>query len=181
MQHNEQSKKKLSETHLGASNPQYKDGRTQWFKEHRDEKRLYQTWIAIRRRAGGNRYKNTPHDRHAKIYSKLTVASEWNDWLVFYDWAKNNGWKPGLTIDRIDNSRGYYPDNCRWVSRADNNRNRGCVRRFLYDGSYLTFAQISAKTGVPEGRLYDRVVRYGYSIEDAINVPVKSGKNWKPK
>ena len=179
--HTESIKRKLSEIHLGNKNLQYKDGRMKWLKNHPKEKRLYQIWIGIRRRAGGNRFKNDKNDRHAKIYSHLTVAPEWNDWLKFYDWAKNNGWQPGLTIDRINNEKGYYPDNCRWVSRAENNRNRRCVRKYLYKGDLLTFGQISKLTGIPEGRLYNRVINYGYSINDAINIPVKSGKNWVPK
>lgn len=178
--HSEKTKKHLSEIHIGAKNPQYKDGRTKWFRTHPNEKRLYQIWIGIRRRAGGNRFKKDINDRHAKIYSHLTVAPEWNDWLVFYNWALKNGWEPSLTIDRINNEKGYSPDNCRWVSRAENNRNRGCVKKYLYKGEYLTLAQIAQKTGTLETRLYNRIKNYGYSVEDAVNTPVKSGKNWVP-
>ena len=179
--HTKETKERLSKIHLGSKNTQYKDGRTKWFLSHIDEKRLYQTWIGIRRRAGGNRYKNNMEDRHVKIYKDLKVAEEWKDWLVFYEWAKNNGWKPGLTIDRIDNTKGYFPDNCRWVSRAENNRNRRCVRKFLYNSELLTLSQIAERTGSLESRLYNRIIHYGYSLEDAINKPVKSGKNWKSK
>lgn len=170
-------RKNLSEMHKGNKNPQYKDGRTNWFLSHPEEKRLYQVWIGIRRRAGGNKFNNTPEDRHAKIYSHLTVASEWNDWLVFYDWAKNHGWKPGLTIDRINNNDGYNPSNCRWISREENNRNRRCVKKYLHNGKILTLPQIADLYNIPRYRLYNRVINYGYSIEDAINKPVKSGKN----
>lgn len=179
--HTQEVKDKLRKLHLGSKNSQYKDGRTNWFKNHIDEKRLYQIWIGIRRRAGGNKYKNNADDRHAKIYNDLTVTKEWDDWPVFYNWATTNGWKPGLTIDRIDNTKGYYPENCRWISHAENNRNRRCVRKFFYNGQYLTLAQIAKVTGGLESRLYNRIVNYGYSLEDAINKPVKSGKNWKPR
>lgn len=152
----------------------YKDGRTKWFETHKEEKKLYQIWIGIRRRAGGNRYKKDPKDRHAKIYVNLTVCPEWDDWLVFYDWAKNNGWKSGLTIDRIDNEKGYFPDNCRWVSREENNRNRRCVNKYLYNGQMLTLPQIAQINNVPRGRLYDRIVKFGCSLEDAINKPLQA-------
>lgn len=177
--HTEETKQILRNCHLGSKNLQYKDGRTKYFLTHPDEKKLYQTWIGIRRRAGGNKFKKNILDRHAKIYKNLKVEESWKDWLVFYTWAKNNGWKPGLTIDRIDNEKGYYPDNCRWVSRAENNRNRRCVRKFLYNGELLTLSQIAEKTGSLESRLYNRIINYGYSLEDAINKPVRSGKNWK--
>lgn len=77
----------------------------------------------------------------------MTVAPEWNDWLVFYEWAKENGWKPGLTIDRTDNTKGYYPNNCRWVSRKENNRNRRCVNYYDWNGEKLTLGQIAEKEG----------------------------------
>jgi hypothetical protein len=179
--HTEQTRKRLSEKHLGNLNHNYKDGRTKWLSEHPAERKLYQIWIGIRRRAGGNRYKVDAKDRHAKIYLHLTVSEEWNDWLVFYDWAINNGWKEGLTIDRIDNNKGYSPENCRWVSLAENNRNRRCVKKYMYNGKMLTLPQIAEINNIPRDRLYNRVINYGYSVEDAVNIPVKSGKNWKPK
>lgn len=152
----------------------YKDGRTKWFLEHPAEKRLYYIWIGMRRRAGGNRYKNNNTDRHAKIYINLTVVPEWNNWLVFYEWAKNNGWKPGLTIDRVDNEKGYSPDNCRWVSKEENNRNRRCVNKYLYNGKMLTLPQIAEIYNIPRDRLYERVIKRGYSLEDAISKPLKA-------
>lgn len=173
----------LSKIHQGKNNKQYKDGRMKYFSTHPEEKRLYQTWIGIRRRAGGNRFKYDTTDRHAHIYNRLSVYEGWNDWLNFREWAFNNGWKPGLTIDRINNNDGYNPDNCRWVSREENNRNRRCVKKYLYNGNLLTLPQIANLCNIPRDRLYNRVINYGYSVEDAINKPVKSGKNWieKPK
>lgn len=55
----------------------------------------------------------------------ITVCKEWlNDFKVFYDWAMNNGYKEGLTIDRINNNSGYYPENCRWVTMEIQNKNK---------------------------------------------------------
>lgn len=169
--HTDEIKQHLSEIHQGCKNKQYKDGRTKWFSEHKDEKRLYHIWIGMRRRAGGNRFKNDASDRHAKIYKGLTVAEEWNDWLVFYKWALDNGWKPGLTIDRINNNEGYSPDNCRWISREENNRNRRCVEKYDWNGEMLTLAQIASKEGFEFGaakRARNRIKNYGYSLYDAF-------------
>lgn len=178
--HSDLVKAKLREAHIGNKNPQYKDGRTQLVKTNPTIRKLYQTWIGIRRRAGGNRFKTNPNDRHAHIYKNISVCKEWNDWLVFQKWAYNNGWKPGLTIDRINNELGYCPKNCRWVTKDENNRNRKCVKKYLYKGMLLTLPQIAILYNIPRDRLYNRVIKYGYSIKDAINKPVKSGKNWMP-
>jgi len=51
-----------------------------------------------------------------------------NEWLKnsesFYDWAYANGYSKGLSIDRIDNSKGYSPNNCRFIERKDQAKNR---------------------------------------------------------
>lgn len=46
-----------------------------------------------------------------------------NDRQAFFDWCKANGHKPGLQIDRIDNDGDYCPENCRFVTRAENQHN----------------------------------------------------------
>lgn len=55
----------------------------------------------------------------------ITICEEWlNDFKAFYDWAMENGYKKGLTIDRINNDGNYEPSNCRWVYRDIQNRNK---------------------------------------------------------
>ena len=55
----------------------------------------------------------------------IMICDEWkNDFSKFYELAINNGYKEGLTIDRINNDGNYEPDNCRWITRAEQNRNQ---------------------------------------------------------
>lgn len=55
----------------------------------------------------------------------ITICEEWYaDFLVFEAWAKANGYKPGLQIDRIDPNKGYEPGNCRFVTISQNVRNQ---------------------------------------------------------
>lgn len=60
----------------------------------------------------------------------IKICDEWkNDFSKFYEWAINNGYKEGLTIDRINNDGNYEPNNCRWVTRAEQNRNKRYTKR----------------------------------------------------
>lgn len=50
----------------------------------------------------------------------ITVCKEWDEFKPFYDWAINNGYKDGLTIDRINNDGNYEPNNCQWITLEEN-------------------------------------------------------------
>jgi hypothetical protein len=55
----------------------------------------------------------------------IKVCPEWIDsFESFRDWARGHGYIEGKELDRIDNSRGYRPDNCRWVTKLENLDNR---------------------------------------------------------
>lgn len=49
----------------------------------------------------------------------ITVCQEWLNFENFYNWSINNGYKIGLTIDRINNDGNYEPKNCRWTTRKE--------------------------------------------------------------
>ena len=69
---------------------------------------------------------NPKHPRFLD-YNRKGMHSKWMEGKIgkqmFIEWALKNGYRDSLTIDRIDNNIGYYPDNCRWISAAENSRN----------------------------------------------------------
>lgn len=62
-----------------------------------------------------------PKAADKKYYGHLKVADEWvNNPQSFYEWALSHGWSKELTIDRIDSTKGYTPENCRWITMFEN-------------------------------------------------------------
>lgn len=54
----------------------------------------------------------------------IKVCEDWLNIKGFSEWALNNGWKEGLSIDRIDNNGDYCPENCKWVTMSENSRKK---------------------------------------------------------
>lgn len=102
----------------------------------------------------------------------IFVCEEWrNDVDVFMDWANKNGYSEELSIDRIDNNKGYSPENCRWVDRitqANNKRNNIFLE---HNGEKLTVAQWSRKTGIPAATLRARY-HSGWSDSRIVTEPI---------
>lgn len=74
----------------------------------------------------------------------ITVCDEWLSYDNFYEWAMSNGYDDTLSIDRIDNNKGYSPDNCRFVTIKEQCRNRRS--NVVIGGKYLV--DIEAETGI---------------------------------
>ena len=82
---------------------------------------LYGVWGGIKTRCLNKNYKKY------KDYGGrgIIICDEWlNDFSSFYNWSIENGYKKGLTIDRIDVNRNYEPKNCRWTTQKVQQNNR---------------------------------------------------------
>lgn len=82
----------------------------------------------------------------------ISVCNEWSDkehgFENFSEWALKNGYSENLSIDRIDNDKGYSPDNCRWVdvlTQANNRRNNHYIK---INGEIDTVGNMARKYGV---------------------------------
>lgn len=99
------------------------------------ETKLYSVWANMKYRC------NTPscHAYHNYGGKGVKVCEEWNDdFLSFYKWAIENGYKEGLTIDRIDSNGDYEPSNCRWVTLGENvSKSNKSPRRKADKGTYF--------------------------------------------
>ena len=106
--------------------------------------RLYSVWQSMLQRAGVYKGADENNKRHYQDRG-ITVCSEWLVFENFRDWALSHGYSDDLEIDRIDNDKGYCPENCRWVTPKENTNNRRNTIR-LEDGTPL--AMFCSKVGI---------------------------------
>lgn len=131
--------------------------------------RLYHIWISMKQRCLNS------NNRAYKDYGGrgITIYEEWeNSFQVFYDWSMANGYSDNLSIDRIDNDKGYSPDNCRWVTIKKQQNNKRSNRIIEYKGESKTIQQWANEKGMNFTTLKNRI-DHGWSIEKALETPVK--------
>jgi len=88
----------------------------------------------------------------------IKVCPEWRkDFVVFMDWALNNGYKKGLSIDRIDNDGNYEPSNCRWATVKQQNRNARFNRHIAINGVTKSLCEWAEVAGISRKTLQWRV------------------------
>lgn len=116
---------------------------------------LHVLWVGMRSRC--NNENHTSYEDYGK--RGITVCDEWSDYENFRKWALQNGYKKGLEIDRIDNDKGYSPENCRWVTRKANMRNTR--HNVKVNGNYLTdfFKGVSERHNLSRTAVVSRYYR----------------------
>lgn len=105
----------------------------------------------------------------------IAVCPEWRrDFTVFRSWAFSAGYREGLHIDRIDNDGDYVPENCRWVARKENNRNRRSNRLLEAFGETKCVAEWAedSRCAVSYTTLMQRL-NLGWDHQQAIQAPAR--------
>ena len=95
---------------------------------------------------------------------------------LFYYWAICNGYKKGLTLDRINVNGDYEPTNCRWVTQLEQQNNRRNNILIEYKGDTKTLSQWSRKLGINVATLYKRIFINNWDIEKSFTTPVRKYK-----
>lgn len=132
--------------------------------------KLYKVWSSMRGRC------DCPTDMGYKHYGGrgISVCREWASFAVFEQWAVANGYRAGLTIERIDNDGNYEPSNCRWATRKEQTRNRSSFNRmFSFRGKTACLAELAEDAGMKAGTVGYRINNLGWSIEKALETPIR--------
>lgn len=132
--------------------------------------KTYQAWRHMRERCEKPKHKSFPDYGGRGI----SVCERWQDFSNFYS---DMGDLPfGMTIERIDNNKGYSPENCRWATQKEQANNRRNNRLISLDGITKTLSQWSEFVEISYDTLSLRMAR-GWTISEAFFTPVKKQKN----
>lgn len=113
---------------------------------------------------------------HYKNYGGrgITLCEEWSGeegFDNFVKWSMESGYKEGLTLDRIDNDKGYSSDNCQWATRKHQSNNKRNNIWITLNGETKTLMEWCEYYNVPYGRVEARFSKMGWTIEDALFTP----------
>lgn len=144
-------------------------------KHIKDRKRLYNIWKTM-----GYRCNNPNFPSYSNYGARgITICRKWQGLSGFHnfrDWSFENGYAENLTLDRIDNSKGYSPDNCRWVDEKTQCSNKRTNKYITYKGVRKTITQWSEILGVSRSS-FDHRINKGLLDEDVILGTKKSIRN----
>jgi len=133
----------------------------------------YRAWNAIKARC----HRPTCPSYHRYGERGIAVADEWRfDFLRF---LADMGRRPTRqhSIERIDNDKGYEPGNCKWATADEQAKNKTSTIRVDVDGESLCLKDACSRLGISYKAVHLRVSRYGWSLEEALRVPVRE---WGP-
>jgi predicted small secreted protein len=123
----------------------------------------YNSWASMITRTTSKSHKSY------KIYKDLGVCTRWLN--SFDDFVVDMGIRPDkTTLDRIDNKKGYFPENCRWATKKEQQNNLSSNVIIEWSGEKLNIQQWAEKLNISRDVLRGRI-RLGWSIEKTLSTP----------
>lgn len=128
---------------------------------------LYVCWVSMRQRC------QNPHHEKFKNWGArgITVCDAWGDFETFSR-DMGNPPSPLHSLDRIDNTKGYSPDNCRWATPKEQSTNTRKTILLTKDGQTFCVSDWAVRFGCSSTLLYTRIKK-GWSSEKVLNAPIR--------
>ena len=125
--------------------------------------KTYKSWVSMKQRCSNKSL------REYKDYGGRGIII-CEEWLKFENFYKDMGDRPnGKTLDRIDNSKGYYKENCKWSTRKEQANNTRQNHFLTCGGETKTIAQWSEELNIKYMTIWFRINKYNWSAEKALN------------
>lgn len=131
------------------------------------DRRLYYVWKAMKRRC------DNPSDPSFMYYGAkgIRYSDKWSDFKSFEKWAFENGYAPGLSIERINSRLDYVPENCKWATKKEqmgNTSHNVKVTAFGETKNLIDWFNDPRCHLASYHTLYWRIVTAGWDAEKAI-------------
>lgn len=124
--------------------------------------RTYRQWKSMR-----SRCKPNGADKANYAERGIAVCARWDDFALFL--ADMGECPPNLTLDRINNDKGYGPDNCRWADMAAQRLNQRRVSWVLFHGQTMTVQDAAQRMGVHPAAIWNDKRRNGVTVQEAVD------------
>lgn len=147
-----QKSKKLQCSNCSPTNKKYKND---IYDKDGKMNRLYAIFMGMKQRTNDNAKFNQKFKTYTE--KEISLCEEWKNYDNFFSWAMSNGYSDELTLDRIDNYKGYEPSNCRWVNHKVQANNRTSNHIVEYEGKEYTIAQLGELLGMSHEALLYRI------------------------
>lgn len=134
--------------------------------------KIYKIWYGMKTRCY-----NSVSPKYKNYGARgIEICDEWlNSFETFYIWSMDNGYKEGLTIDRIDVNGNYEPSNCRWVDNKVQANNKTNNVYIIYNNKTQTLIQWCEELGLEPGKIYLRYERNpNISPEELFNTEINN-------
>lgn len=145
---------------------------------HKQSKtRLYHTWQGIKKRCYNKNDASYPDYGGRGI----TMYDKWlKDFSCFAEWANSNGYTDELTIERIDVNGNYEPNNCKWITKSEQNANTRKTAYITYQGVTKPLRVFCKEYNIKRDSIYSRM-RGGKTCDEAFRDVVEHAPRKKCK